>query len=143
MILTPIAGMLSDRLEPARMAMAACAAGLVASYPLLASAAASPGLEGLLVFQITLAICTAVYGGSVAVVMAQLFPPHMRSTGVAIGYSLGVAVFGGFAPVINAWLIAVSGSNLAPAWYLCFAAAMSIIALIAADRLLSQPATAR
>jgi MHS family proline/betaine transporter-like MFS transporter len=143
MVLTPVAGMLSDRWQPSHIAMAACTGGLLAAYPLLAWVTATPSLQSLLLLQVVLAVCAAMYGGSIAVVMAALFPPHMRSTGVALSYSLGVAAFGGFAPFINAWLIKISGSSLAPSWYLVFAAAMSIVALLAAGRLADHPAGAR
>jgi MHS family proline/betaine transporter-like MFS transporter len=46
-----------------------------------------------------------------------------------------VAIFGGFAPFINAWLIEVTGSKLAPSFYLMLAAVISLAALIAARRL--------
>jgi MHS family proline/betaine transporter-like MFS transporter len=67
--------------------------------------------------------------------MAELFPTRMRTTGLSISYSLGVALFGGFAPFTNAWLIAATGSKLAPALYLMLAAAISLVALAAAGRL--------
>jgi MHS family proline/betaine transporter-like MFS transporter len=48
---------------------------------------------------------------------------------------VAVAIFGGFAPFIIAWLIDVTGSNLAPSYYLMFAAAVSLVALGALYRL--------
>jgi MHS family proline/betaine transporter-like MFS transporter len=47
---------------------------------------------------------------------------------------LGVALFGGFAPFIIAWLIEATGSKLAPSFYLMLAALISFAALIAARR---------
>jgi MHS family proline/betaine transporter-like MFS transporter len=48
---------------------------------------------------------------------------------------LGVALFGGFAPFINAWLVETTGNKIAPSFYLMVAAAISIVALVAARRL--------
>jgi len=67
--------------------------------------------------------------------MSDLFPTRLRTTGLSISYSFGVAIFGGFAPFINAWLIEMTGSKTAPSFYLMLAAMISIAALIAARRL--------
>ncbi|MGT2490539.1 hypothetical protein ACU4GD_08405 [Cupriavidus basilensis] len=56
---------------------------------------------------------------------ATIAPPGMSVD----GYSLGVTVFGGFAPLIVTWLIAATGSSMAPAWYLLASACISLSAL--------------
>ena len=43
----------------------------------------------------------------------------------ALGYSLAVAVFGGFAPFIATWLIATTGSPISPVFYVIAAAIIS------------------
>jgi MHS family proline/betaine transporter-like MFS transporter len=58
----------------------------------------------------------------------------MRTTGLSISYAFGVAIFGGFAPFINTWLVEVT-NKLAPSFYLMFAAAISLLALRAAQNL--------
>jgi MHS family proline/betaine transporter-like MFS transporter len=45
-----------------------------------------------------------------------------------------VTIFGGFGPFIIAWLISATGSKAAPSYYLIFAAAVSLTALMAARR---------
>jgi MHS family proline/betaine transporter-like MFS transporter len=72
--------------------------------------------------------------GGLAALMSELFPTRMRTTGLSISYSFGVAIFGGFAPFINAWLISATGNKLAPSFYLMLAAAISLTALTAARR---------
>ena len=42
-----------------------------------------------------------------------------------------VPIFGGFAPLISAWLIAVTRSSLAPSIYLIFGSLLSLVVLIA------------
>jgi MHS family proline/betaine transporter-like MFS transporter len=54
---------------------------------------------------------------------------------LSISYAFGVTIFGGFAPFINAWLIQMTGSKLAPSFYLMLAAAISLVALSAARRI--------
>jgi len=61
----------------------------------------------------------------------------MRSTGLSIAYNFAVMVFGGFAPFITTWLIASTGSTLAPAWYVMVTAAISLLTLIVSRNLLN------
>jgi MHS family proline/betaine transporter-like MFS transporter len=67
--------------------------------------------------------------------MSEMFPTRMRTTGLSVSYSFGVAIFGGFAPFINAWLIQMTGSKVAPSFYLMFAAAVSLLGLLAQSRM--------
>jgi MHS family proline/betaine transporter-like MFS transporter len=55
---------------------------------------------------------------------------------MSLSYNLAVTIFGGFAPVIATGLIALTGSQLAPSFYLIAAAALSIGALVVAKRTL-------
>lgn len=43
--------------------------------------------------------------------MMEALPRHHRATGMSIMYSVGVTIFGGFAPLIVTWLIAATGSR--------------------------------
>lgn len=63
---------------------------------------------------------------------SELFPPTSRRySGLAIGYNLGVVLFGGLGPLAATALITYSGSTYAPAWYLSFGgAAISLIAAL-------------
>ena len=118
---------------PITTAVAALAI-LLAICPMFAWLAAVPTLGTLLIFQTMIGVLVAGYMGALPALMSELFPTHMRTTGLSISYSFGVAIFGGFAPAINAWLIEVTGSRLAPSFYLMFAALVSLVALSAARR---------
>jgi MHS family proline/betaine transporter-like MFS transporter len=45
-------------------------------------------------------------------------------------YSLAVAIFGGFAPFIATWLIAETGSPMAPTYYVIAAAIVTTIVFL-------------
>jgi MHS family proline/betaine transporter-like MFS transporter len=82
------------------------------------------------VLQIGLSVTImSIGGGAGAAMMMEAFPREHRATGMAVMYSLGVTVFGGFAPLIVTWLISATGSPMAPAWYLMIASTISLIAL--------------
>src|SRR5712691_22208 len=133
--LIPLVGAFSDRYGRLPIAFAAAVAMLLAVYPMFAWLAAAPTLQTLLIVQAIIGVLAAGYLGGLPALMSELFPTRMRTTGLAISYSFGVATFGGFAPFINAWLIEVTGSKLAPSFYLMLAAAISLAALVAARRL--------
>jgi MHS family proline/betaine transporter-like MFS transporter len=135
LMLIPVVGSLSDKHGRLPIAFASAIAILLAVYPMFAWLAAVPTLQTLLVVQAIMGVLTAGYMGGLPALMSDLFPTRMRTTGLSISYSFGVAIFGGFAPFINAWLIEVTGSKLAPSFYLMVAAVISLVALSAARRL--------
>lgn len=59
--------------------------------------------------------------------LPEMFPKHVRVSGMSLVYSVGVALFGGFSPFISTWLVNATGNKLAPAWYLL---AMTLVSLI-------------
>jgi MHS family proline/betaine transporter-like MFS transporter len=134
LILIPVIGSLSDRYGRLPIAFAAAIAFLLAAYPMFAWLAAAPSLATLLVVQAMMGVLASGYMGGLAALMSEIFPVHMRTTGLSIGYAFGVAIFGGFAP-IDTWLIEATGSKVAPSFYLILAAAISLVALGGARRL--------
>jgi MHS family proline/betaine transporter-like MFS transporter len=59
-----------------------------------------------------------------------LFAASSRTTLTAIGYGFATAIFGGFAPLIATWLIKQTGNVVSPTWYVCAAAAVSLIVIL-------------
>jgi MFS transporter, MHS family, proline/betaine transporter len=132
--LIPAVGALSDRHGRLPIAFASAAAILLSIYPMFAWLASVPTIQTLLIVQAIIGVLLSGYMGGLAALMSELFPTRMRTTGLSISYSFGVAIFGGFAPFINAWLISATGNKLAPSFYLMLAAAISLTALTAARR---------
>jgi MHS family proline/betaine transporter-like MFS transporter len=135
LVLVPVFGAASDRQGRLPIMFAAAIATLVLSYPLFAWLTAVPTLQTLLIVQGLMGAIGAAYMGPLAALMSEIFPTRMRTTGLAVSYAFCVAIFGGFAPFINAWLIAATGNNVAPSFYLMLAAAISLAALTVQHRL--------
>lgn len=55
-------------------------------------------------------IPTCMYYATLAGVLAQLFPAHIRYTGISVSYQLATAIFAGTAPFLSQMLLNVSGS---------------------------------
>jgi len=62
--------------------------------------------------------------------LPEMFPKAVRASGMSLVYSVGVALFGGFAPFISTWLLNATGSKLAPAWYLVAMTVVSLLGLL-------------
>jgi hypothetical protein len=62
--------------------------------------------------------------------VTESFPASIRSGGVAMVYAFAIATFGGTTQYAVTWLIKVTGSPLAPAWYWTGAAIVGFIAML-------------
>jgi MFS transporter, MHS family, proline/betaine transporter len=129
LVLAPVFGFLSDQCGRYRIMLAGMAGILLSCYPAMVLLERLPSLGILIGVQLWMAILVAAIAGPAPAAMAELFPQEVRSTGISIGYNISVVIFGGFAPMISTWLIQVSHSGLAPAWYVCGSACLSLLAL--------------
>jgi MHS family proline/betaine transporter-like MFS transporter len=134
-VLIPLFGALSDRIGRTPAAMVASALLVLVPQPLFTWLVAAPSLPTLMLVQLVIATLVSAYVGGLAALMSELFPTRTRTTGVSVAYSLGVTTFGGFAPLVIAWLIAATGSKVAPSYYLMLAAFVSFLAVMAARHL--------
>lgn len=83
-----------------------------------------------MVAMVGLGLLLAAYDGAIAATMAELFPPQIRSGGIAIPYNIIVSLFGGTAPYVATWLITATGNRLSPAFYVMFAAAITLVTVL-------------
>ncbi|SAK83704.1 membrane protein [Caballeronia pedi] len=125
MCFSPVIGTLADRYGRRPFLSGAALAILVLAWPMFAWINAAPGLASLLVFQAVFGVLIAAYTGPILAAFAELFPTKVLSTGLSVAYNFAVTIFGGFAPFLITWLIAKTGSNMAPAIYVMIAAAIS------------------
>ena len=128
-IVSPLFGHWSDRIGRKPLLMAACVAFMVLPYPLLNLMTAQSSLVLAMACQALLTLAIASFSGPGPAAIAEIFPTASRATGMSVGYSVAVAVFGGFSPFIATWLIAKTGSASAPAWYLMGAAMVTLVTL--------------
>jgi MFS family permease len=63
-------------------------------------------------------------------VMAEVFPATSRGAGIALTYASAVTIFGSTTQFVITWLIDVTGSALAPAYYGAATAALSVVAAL-------------
>jgi MFS family permease len=135
----PFSGLLSDRFGRKPLLLAACVAFMVLPYPLFELMLVGASLGTIIAIQVALALGIALYSGPGPAAIAEIFPTRGRSTWMSTGYSLSVAMFGGFAPFVTTWLIEETGSLLFPAYYLMAAAAASTVVVLRLDESADKP----
>jgi MHS family proline/betaine transporter-like MFS transporter len=133
--LIPWLGSLSDRIGRITLPLIGAGALFVCGYPLWVWLTVTPTLQTLLILQAIAGVLIALYIAPLPALLSELFPTKIRTTGLSLTYSFAVMIFGGFAPTVNELLVNVTGSKVAPSFYLMFAAGMSLLALFGARRL--------
>jgi MFS transporter, MHS family, proline/betaine transporter len=124
----PFSGLLSDHVGRRTVMAAGALLTLALAYPvftLLDDATVAATITG----QLILMVLVLLYIGPWASAISELFPTATRYTGMAIGFQLSMAIFGGTAALVATLLIKITGDNLAPAFYLIGASLLILVVL--------------
>jgi MFS family permease len=99
-ICCPIAGSLSDRIGRRQVAVPAAIIYAVVVWVAVHQLLAEPSLSRLIVAQMATSLVMAFIWGPTPVLLMELLPVGIRSTGVGLIYNVAVALFGGLAPFV-------------------------------------------
>lgn len=130
MVMMPVGGYITDRIGDRRVFLLVMAVLLIGAFFWFFLTAPHATPAQLLWPLIALAVCYGLYCGAPYATMSELLPAHIRSTGLALGYNLPVAIFGGSAPFIASSLISGTGSISSPVWYFAGTGVVSLIGLL-------------
>ena len=72
------------------------------------------GIVGLL---LVIGVLSALTYGSVAALLSEMFPPHIRYSSMSIPYHIGAGYLGGFLPLISGIIVASTGNVYSGLWY--------------------------
>jgi len=113
----PLCGALGDKIGAGRLmkgtAFVIALGGLVV-FRLLLEASFPLFMTAIVLF----ALLVAGFNGPTNAFLNTLFPPQVRYTGIAFGYAVGAAIFGGTCLPVYTYLLDVTQQPLAPAFYL-------------------------
>jgi MHS family proline/betaine transporter-like MFS transporter len=127
MVFLPFAGKLSDHIGRKPLWRMSLAGLFIAAIPLFHLMAT--GLTGAIVGFALLGLLYVPQLATISATFPAMFPTHVRFAGFAIAYNVSTSLFGGTAPAVNEWLIAKTGSNLIPAYYMMLACAVGALSL--------------
>jgi len=140
LIFALLGGALSDRFGRKPVMIISRTLFLIAIFPVFTLIVARhDALTLVLGAGLISALSSSSVGVSI-VALTESLRKDVRSTGLAVVYAVGVAVFGGVAQPYVTWLIKATGSPMAPAWYMMAAAVVGIIAMALMKE--SRPASA-
>lgn len=125
----PLTGMLSDRVGRRTVLFIGSISAIVLSVPaflFMMHGAVWSTLVGLFL----LAFPVTFYVANLASSLPALFPTSSRYGGMGISYNLAVALFAGTAPVVMEALVQLTGSDLAPAYYVIGTSIAGFVAVV-------------
>lgn len=113
-----LGGRLSDRYGRKVVNVSGNLAFLLAIYPVFVWVAAARSVTALIWGMVILNAAFSLRMSSFFAAFIESLPPKIRSGGFGTVYAASVAIFGGTTQLVVAWITHVTGSAVAPAWYL-------------------------
>jgi MHS family proline/betaine transporter-like MFS transporter len=119
LVAKPLGGWLSDRIGRRRLMIALTVVIMALIY--VALRLMLYGRPGEFILgQLLLAVPIGMALGLQGAMAVEIFPLRTRVTSMSFAYSITLALTGGTAPLVSAWLIETLGHPLAPAYYIMF-----------------------
>ena len=125
LISKPLGGWLSDRTGRRRLMLILTCTTMILIYPALWLMLYGTPLQ-FMFGQILLVLPIGMALGLQGAMVVEIFPLRTRVTSMSFAYSITLALAGGTAPLVSAWLIDKLGIPLAPAYYVMLHAAIGL-----------------
>ena len=121
-------GMLSDRFGRKPVLLAATGLAFVTAVPLF-WLMHHEQVWLVLIGQLGFVLSIGTFGGVQPTIMVEEVPASVRCTIVALGYNVTLGIVGGLSPLVATWLVNRTENDLAPAFMVMVAAAVSFFAI--------------
>src|SRR5262245_30787311 len=131
-VLLPVvmaAGFLTDGVGRKPILLLACILGFVGAVPLFLLLN-HPSAVLAQLRQLGLVAVIGLYGGTQPALMVEAAPLPVRCTAVALGYNITFGVVGGLTPLAATWLVDRTGDEIAPAFMIMAAAAVTFLTVL-------------
>jgi metabolite-proton symporter len=134
-VLLPVMGALSDRVGRRPLLFTFTLLAIFTAYPALLWLVSAPSFERMLAVELWLSLLFSGYNGAMVVYLTEVVPPHVRTAGFSMAYSLATAIFGGFTPAICTWLLHLTGNRAVPGLWVAAAALIGLSGVLLIGRL--------
>lgn len=124
----PVLGSLSDRIGRRPVTLASAAGLTILGFPIFLGMNTG-SFAVVLGSLIVLGLLVAASAVMNVVLLVEVFPASIRSTGSALGYNVALALLAGPGPLIAAALIAATGNPTSPAIYLVGVSLAALVVL--------------
>jgi MFS transporter, MHS family, citrate/tricarballylate:H+ symporter len=125
-----LGGWLSDRVGRRPVNILSNLALLVLIYPVFLWITTARTEFALVAGVAILTVVANFPGGVIFAAISESLPKRIRGAGFALVYAVSISSLGGTTQLVVTWLIHVTGSAIAPAWYLIGATAAGQVALL-------------
>lgn len=129
-VVVPFVGIWVDKVGQSRVMLGAAVLFILTAYPAFVLLNAYASLATLVAMVCWIALLKSCYSGALPSFMAKIFPAATRVSGLSLSYNVSVTIFGGFAPFFAQSLVDLTGSKLAPSYYIIATAFLSLVSLI-------------
>jgi MFS transporter, MHS family, citrate/tricarballylate:H+ symporter len=123
-------GVLSDRFGRKPVMMWGSVLLLMLVLPCFMAMVHFQSLTALLAGTALMALLVGLCAAAIMTNLTESLPVNLRAGSVGIIYALAISAFGGTAQFVITWLIDVTGSPLAPAWYMSGALLLGLAGMI-------------
>lgn len=126
----PISGWMSDRFGRKPVMIVPWVLLLLAIFPcfwLLSHLRTGAALYGA---SVMLAMASTLSSATVLVTITESLPHRVRSGSLSLIYAIAISIFGGSTQFMVNWLTQLTGSALAPAWYMVAGVVVGLTAIV-------------
>jgi MFS transporter, MHS family, proline/betaine transporter len=137
-LVSPAAGLLSDRLGRRPIMLFVVGASLLFTWPLWL-ALHQQSLGWIIFAQLGFAVINGIGWALTVPIMVEFLPARTRCSAAGIGYNLCLALFGGTTPWVATYLVARTSDDFAPAYYIMAAAFIALVATLRMPEMAGKP----
>src|SRR5882672_2229760 len=131
-VMIPLCGLLSDRVGRRKVFLAGSAGLIAFSGPYFWLLSQRSTFCILVASVVAIGLIWPLVTATLSTLLAEMFQPQVRYSGISVGYQIRGALVGGTAPLVGTLLLAADHGRWR--WIACYIAGISLVSFIAASR---------